>query len=325
MMLLRLSLVVVTLSIFSLSGCPQDQAVCAANQTRTCSCADSQLGQQTCSADGHEWSACSCDSPTDAGTHSDAAQSDVAAQQDAGQTQDALANDSSSADSRIDDAGGGDSAIADAGGEDAGSIYPRPGFGAISGACDVLDTELTDSVPSLFVNHLDFGTDPYDDSDYVDLTSGGQQMIDVGNANVNSLYSEVFAYEVLARCEDAALLETENTIQYDTQGKITDLEVLMDDIKIGVSVVRAVHWPHEDPYTVAEASEHLSGKLLDIQESSANVSAEDAWQKQVLSVIAYNQQSADAVEEAWNALDASVKADTIVVVTVSDGDDGFMY
>lgn len=309
MTLLRAPLVVVSLCIFAFSACPKEEPVCSIGESQACFCDSGIQGSQQCD-NGDGWLECICFPDGDAGQVSDA-----------GVVSDANTTDGSHTDSMT-----SDSHIDDANSEDAGEIFPHPGFGIITGACDVLDTELTDNSPSIFVNHIDFANDPFDDPEDLSLlTLGGQRMISEGNANANSLYSEVFAFEVLARCEDATLLETETSINYDVQGKITDLEVLMDDVKIGVSVVRAMHWPHEDPYTVEEATTHLTGKLNDIQESSANVSAEGAWQKQVLSVIAYDQPTADTVNTAWQALDASVKADTIVVVTISDGDDGFIY
>lgn len=239
---------------------------------------------------------------------------------------DLLVNDLASNDTSFSDAEQLDAAAPDSAAQvDAGSVFPHPGFGAISGACDVLDSELSDSAPSLFINHLDFATDPYDDGDLPLLTAGGQTMIDEGNANANSLMSEVFAYEMLARCEDAILLKTENNINYDVEGKITDILVEMDSMKIGVSVVRGVIWPLGSDYTLAEANRVIGGKLDDILQSSANVSAEDAWVKQILHVIAYDQQSADTIAAAWETFDATRRADTIIVITVSDGDDAFMY
>ena len=202
---------------------------------------------------------------------------------------------------------------------------PLAGFGAITGACGVLDTELTETAPSLFVDHLDFGTDPYDDADLARLTAGGQQMIADGNAGGSSVMSEVFAYEVLARCELATFLKSETKIVYDVQGKITDLLVSIDGVKIGVSVTRAIAFPFDSPYTVEQATTLLKKKLGDIKISTADVSAEDRWTKQILSVIAYSDAHAASIEAAWNALGSDVRGDTIVFVTVSDGDDAFIY
>ena len=96
-------------------------------------------------------------------------------------------------------------------------------------------------------------------------------------------------------------------------------------MRLGVSVTRAVGWPREDPWTEAQASALLEDKLGDILLSTANVASEDAWDKQVLSVVAYSPDHAAALLAAWTALDPGTKADTIVLVTATNGDDSFIY
>ncbi|MCP4504399.1 MAG: hypothetical protein GY822_31170 [Deltaproteobacteria bacterium] len=216
--------------------------------------------------------------------------------------------------------------VDDAGSESTDAGVGSAGFGFLSGACDVVATELSSSQPSLFVNFIDFGTDPYTEgADYSRLTEGGQEIIDDGNAGGSSVFSEVFSYEVLARCDDAILLKTETEVIHDVAGKITDLLVEIDGQKVGVSVTRAVGFPRDDPYTVDDATNLLVGKLDDVLESSANVSAEDAWVKQILHIIAYAPEHAVSIADAWALVDDNVRADTIVFITVSNGDDGFLY
>lgn len=211
------------------------------------------------------------------------------------------------------------------GGTDGGSTLPAPGFGDITGTCGVLDTELTSPAPDYFVNRIDFGMDPYDDSDFGLLTAGGQEMINDGNAGGSSLLSEVFSFELLARCEGAKLLKTETEVVYTTPGTITDLLVEIDGMKVGVSVTRAVAFPFEDPYSVAQAKELLEKKLKGILASSENVAPEDKWVKQILYVIAYADGHAASLEAAFQQIDPSIRADTIVMVSISDGDDAFIY
>ena len=112
--------------------------------------------------------------------------------------------------------------------------------------------------PWLIANRLDFGLNPYDDEDLEFLTDGGQEVVSDGNAGGSSLLSEVFAFEVLSRCEDAILLKTETEIVYnDVSGKKTDLVVTIGGIKWGVSVTRAVGYPRDAPYTVERAADLL--------------------------------------------------------------------
>src|SRR6185436_17398087 len=112
--------------------------------------------------------------------------------------------------------------------------------------CGVLgETELTGALPSLFRGNFDFGTDRYDDpADRDQLTPGGQIIVAIPNAGGSSVYSEVFAFEELARCELAGLIKTETEIEYtDPNSKKADLLVTIDGHPIGVSVTRAVTFP----------------------------------------------------------------------------------
>lgn len=200
------------------------------------------------------------------------------------------------------------------------------GFGTYSGMCGVLaQMELTGPTPQLFTDTLTFPRAYVDPADRVYLTPGGVHLAETPNAGGSSGLSEIFAFEELAHCEMAALLKTETEIVYDTPGKITDLEVTIDGHKIGVSVTRAVAFPFGSPYTLATASTLITRKLQDIQASTMNVSAADKWDKQILAVLAWDQQAADIVGQAWTAADAATKADTIVIVTVTAGEDSFIY
>ncbi len=248
-------------------------------------------------------------SPEDAGTDTDIedADADIDTGTDSGE-----------------DAGAGEDASGDAGDD----VRPAPGFGAISGECDVLDDELTAARPAIVRNAIDFAADPYDEADKALLTEGGQEIIDDGNAGGSSILSEVISFELLARCEGATLIKTETEIEYDPQGKITDLLVEIDGLKIGVSVTRAYRGPN-NPYSLEAAQDLLADKLADILVSSANVVEGDRWSKQILHVVAYGPDYADFIVQAWEDMDdpdlEGVRADTIVVVTVTDGADGFAY
>ncbi|MEE2962239.1 MAG: hypothetical protein VYA34_16015 [Myxococcota bacterium] len=204
---------------------------------------------------------------------------------------------------------------------------PVGGFGVISGACGVLTEDLrSQDEPVLIQNAIDFSEDPYDEADYDLLTEGGQEIIDDGNAGGSSLYSEVFAYEILARCDGAALLKTETEINYqDPQGKITDLLVEIHGERVGVSVTRAVVFPRDAPYTVGHARELLENKLGGILESTENVAEKDNWKKQILHIIVYGAEHAESLQSAFLGMDSELKSNTIVYLTVSDGEDGFLY
>lgn len=210
---------------------------------------------------------------------------------------------------------------------DGGFVAPLPGFGLIGGDCDVLDAELNDTSPHFFVGNIDFGDDPFDiPEDVSQLSEGGQEILADGNLGGSSEASEIFAYEILLRCENASLLKTESEISYaDPMGKKTDLLLQIDGVRIGVSVTRAMVFPPADTYPVTNATDLLSRKLDGVRSASANVHPDDRWQKQILSILAYGPDFADSLREAWDDLDAETKGDTIVYVTVTNGDDGFIY
>lgn len=204
------------------------------------------------------------------------------------------------------------------------AIDAAAGFGSISGACGELDDELVSAAPGLFRLAIDFDR-LFTDADKGQLSAGAQVILEDGNAGGSSVLSEVFAFDVLQRCEAATLLKTETQIDYDTDGKLTDFLAQMGTNKIGVSVTRAVTFPFGSVYPLSSAEDLLTSKLGDILVSTANVSAADRWQKQVLAILAYGPEHADTIAMAYAALDANVVADTLVYVVVTDGSDDFIY
>jgi hypothetical protein len=204
---------------------------------------------------------------------------------------------------------------------------PLAGFGAITGQCGVLTTaELDGTVPLWFGGNLDFANDRYDDpAERPLLTPGGRYIVATPNAGGSSLYSEVFAFEWLARCELATLIKTETEIIYDIEGKKADILVEIDGRRVGVSVTRAVTFPFGNDYTLEAATTLFERKLDDLQLATMQVSMDDRWTTQMLSVLAYNAQHAQVAMEAWSMLDAQTRGATILVVTVTDGDDLFIY
>jgi hypothetical protein len=211
---------------------------------------------------------------------------------------------------------------------DASSDVPLSGFGSLSGMCGVLGaTELTGTAPSLFRGDLDFAADRYDDpADRPQLTSGGQTIAATPNAGGSSLFSEVFAFEILARCELAALVATETQIAYDDPAsKRADLLVSIDGTPIGVSVTRAVTYPFGNAYTPGAATTLLTKKLDDIEAARQHAVSDQHWDTSLLAALAYDSQHADVLAAAWAALPDAVRRDTIVLVFVTSGDDLFIY
>jgi len=225
--------------------------------------------------------------------------------------------------------GGGSSSAQGGAGQGGGSSgqggdAPLGGYGALSGACGEIDLEdLVSPAPELLESAIDFTLEGALVAS--DLSPGGQTMLAAGNLGGSSLYSEIFAFEVLHRCDGAELVKTESEITYATMSKKTDILVAIDATKVGVSVVRAMSYPEGAPYPTTQAKSVIEGKLADILLSSASVAPADAWEKQILAVLAQTPDHALAVAEAWNQIDPAVRADTIVLVTVTEGADQFIY
>ncbi|MFN0248520.1 MAG: hypothetical protein ACKV2T_16630 [Kofleriaceae bacterium] len=198
---------------------------------------------------------------------------------------------------------------------------------AVSGMCGVLnDPELLGAPPVLVNDVMTFARAYMDPSDRGLLTPGGRQIAETPNLGGSSEMSEIFAFEQLARCEGATLIAPEAQIMYiDQGGKKTDILVSIDGHTIGVSVTRAFAFPIGTPYSQQQATELLIRKLADVQLATTNVMPVHQWEKQILAYFAIDDQAAQMVGTVWASLDANVKADTILLVTATNGDDLFIY
>ena len=197
----------------------------------------------------------------------------------------------------------------------------------ISGNINLLDNNiLNSSNPYKFSGEIDFGSNPYDDSDFDSLSSGGKKLITDGNMGGTSILSEVFAFEVLRTTIGAQLLKSETEIVYtDPNGKQTNFLIQVDSHKIGVVVVRGYIYPPESDYTVTAAQTLLTNKLSKVNQSTANVTSADSWEKQILFVMAYSSSIATSFDTAWANIDNTTKGNTILVITTTNGDDSFIY
>ena len=201
---------------------------------------------------------------------------------------------------------------------------------ATTGTCDVLDTELTDMDPHWIQNTATF-PDGWSVARAMELSSGAQQILSEGTAGGSSGYSEAFAFEMLHRCEGASLVASETMIRYSVPmpGSITDILVRIDGMKVGVSVTRAVTvtgmCTRGSMYAIDEARRVLTNKLNGIRVSSMLVVPEDRWVKQILFVYADTEAHATVLRAAWDALDAEVRADSVLYVSVSEELDAFIY
>jgi hypothetical protein len=77
---------------------------------------------------------------------------------------------------------------------------------------------------------------------------------------------------------------------------------------------------------MASAVTLATKKFSDIHDSTAGVqNTVDKWDKQILAVETDDADDANTFLAATATLDASVIGDTILVLSTTDGDDGFIY
>ncbi len=218
----------------------------------------------------------------------------------------------------------------DAGAKDGSTTQPEactPSeiLGTLSGSCGIVRTLLTSPSPSFEKNALVFvGGETYDKAS---LSDGGDTIYDTPNAGGSSVESEVMSFEVLHACECATLLKTETQIAYyPAEGgpaSITDILVKIDGKNVGVSVTRA-YKPSNQSYPDTDVKALLEKKLEGINVSSARVKPADKWVKQILHVFTANKAASDAVARVLPTIDASLRSNTIVLLTQTTGG-GFIY
>lgn len=250
---------------------------------------------------------------------------DAGVQQDAGVEDAGVDHDAGVEDAGVEQDAGFDAGIeVDAGIPDAGPMGQLAGYGVISGDCGPLSlVDLNAATPTTYENRIDFAMNAFDAGV---LSDGGHRMFNTPNAGGSSGNSEVFAFEVLHRCEYAELAATETEVSYTpTTSKKTDIVVNIEGQVVGVSVARAFKYPPGSALPVSDARNLLNGKFSDILVSTQNVNPPWQWNKQILHVLAYDDVAKQAVIDAAAQIDPSVRADTILFITTTDGNDAFIY
>lgn len=199
------------------------------------------------------------------------------------------------------------------------SDITQTNWGPIQGpSCGGISDALTSTDPSFHVTTWTFEAATFDPAI---LGPGPMSRYEELNAGGSSKCSEVMSMTWLMECQAGSLYKKETDIIYDINGAITDYAMTVDGNVIGVSVTRAYLGPFNQDYTLADATTLLDKKLEGVNESTLNVSAGDAWTKQILHIWTLQPDWVPILEEAWMAMDAGLKADTVVLVTIEDGSD----
>lgn len=114
------------------------------------------------------------------------------------------------------------------------------------------------------------------------LSADSEKLKTTPNLGGSSELSEALSFEMLHRCFDATLVETESKIKYIVEGKAkTDFVVSMFGLFIAVSVTRAFKYDNDtdnNTYTIRDAKKLLDKKLKKVNISSEN--SVEPWHKQ---------------------------------------------
>ncbi|XP_066273429.1 AAC-rich mRNA clone AAC4 protein-like [Branchiostoma lanceolatum] len=136
------------------------------------------------------------------------------------------------------------------------------------------------------------------------------------NAGGNSVYSEVLSCELLYRLFGAQLLKTEMEVTYFPQGgALTDYTCRLFGVQVGVSVTRAMKFRGD--FDREDAEKLLMKKLTGVINATQNTM--ESWDKQILHVWTPSKHVARVVTVTYHTLPTDVKANTVVLVTVAQG------
>jgi len=184
-------------------------------------------------------------------------------------------------------------------------------------------------------------------ADFADikLCAGAAHMLTAPNAGGSSEISEALSFQLMHTVFGAKLVKTEMDIQYFWSiSKRTDYSAMIYQHKFGVSVTRAMKY--NDVFTRADAHRLLTKKLhgtaiclhrffvvgfsrlimlrlfpacTGVNMSSRDVVERDAWSKQILHVWAPSASVARTVREEALQMDATLRSNTIIIITVATG------
>lgn len=144
------------------------------------------------------------------------------------------------------------------------------------------------------------------------------------NAGGNSEISEAFSIDYFCRFLQAKEIVFENEVEYAFTGKMVDFVCRIKNTRYGVSVTRAMGYPHPHCFVPEEASRLLNKKLTGLILSARNVSSKHSFSKSFLHVFCQNELIAKYVITACSLLLADSELNTLMVIaTVTDSEEVF--
>lgn len=135
------------------------------------------------------------------------------------------------------------------------------------------------------------------------------------NAGGSSFVSEVFSYLIVKKEFDKVeLLYSETDIDYPVGSKITDYVIKQEEIKIGVSVTRAMKW--RGRFTMDDAWRLLNKKLYGILNSSMNMPKYCRLDHQILHIWVKENYMLPLLIMAFKLCSRDLKSNTRLLLTL---------
>ena len=141
------------------------------------------------------------------------------------------------------------------------------------------------------------------------------------NAGGNSVWSEVYSFEIMKRLFNAELILTEMGIEYYPYcSKKTDYVCQINNEIFGISVTRAMKYNGEFNYDDAQIL--LYKKLMGIRESTKNVILKRKWIRQILHVWTPNETISQIIIDCFKDIPSTIRTNTILIVSETSSVNG---
>ena len=159
---------------------------------------------------------------------------------------------------------------------------------------------------------------------FIKLGNTAKSFIKQGNAGGNSILSEAYSIDYFERYLSGTDFIFENDICYwmDTVSMV-DFITTIDNIRVGVSVTRALNYYEPDHFTTEMARKLLIKKLHGLLVARNAVNAEQVFYCSLLHIWAQNEIVAKALRDAYNEINIdklgpSVVGNVGIIISVSD-------
>jgi len=174
------------------------------------------------------------------------------------------------------------------------------------------------------------------------LCEGSLRVLHTPNAGGTSVWSEVISCEILTSLFNARLCKTEMELEYFRPSSIVDFSLVLNQEasstmvsaqeweqkrcnRVGVSVTRAMKF--RGTFEVEDALRLLNKKVKGCIDATSAVCEDCSWDKVVLHVLVEKRYMVEALVQAWEQLDQTMRErnDVIVILTVCAERSNWMF